>query len=927
MAQPPTPPPSPATTPARDVLLATKLHVPRPRPGFLARPRLLEHLTEATARELTLVCAPAGFGKTSLLGEWARRRPRPVAWLSLDAADSDPARFWRYVAAALDQVRAGIGPQVAALLQGPQQRPPLEAVVTALVNQLATAPDEVVLVLDDYHLLDAAPVHHSLAFLLERLPAQLRLVVASRADPPLPLARLRARGQLAELRAAELRFTVDEAAALLKAATGLELPADSVAALVARTEGWVAGLQLAGLSLAGHADPAGFVASFSGSHRYVLDFLSEEVLARQPEELVRFLLESSVLERLYGPLCDAVCGRSDSQQLLAQVERANLFLLPLDEVRGWWRYHQLFADLLRVRLAQEQPERVPALHRNAAAWCEAHDLGDDAIHHALAAGEAGWAARLVERHLEEQILRRSEGATMARWLAALPAEVVRARPRLCLGQAISALLGGRADQAEPLIDAAERAATVAGAEPYQPSVGRTASILANLPAVLAVGHADLARLRGDPEREASFARQALAQLTDQDRLLGSFVRYHLAMADWLGGRLGEAERALGEVVAERLAAGERYLAVRACYDLGHLQQAHGRLGAALRTYQGGLALATEPGQPRLPAAGMAQVGLAEVLYERSELDAALQHATAGVGSCRQLAYTPPLATGLATLAWIRQAQGDRSGALDAIGQAEGVMPGPDMVDLLNPVPAQRARLLLTQGNVAAAAHWIRQRGLRADDRPDYPRERAWLLLARVLLAQQTPDRALRLLGQLRDLAMAQERMGSLIEVQVLRALALQAAGDQAGALGALTEALTLGAPEGYLRVFVDEGAPVATLLGKLATTPATAQAVAAPVPRAHLGRVLEAFERDGLAVLPRPRPGGAVVAGLVAPLSARELEVLGLLAAGRSNQTIAEELVITLDTVKRHVTHILDKLGVANHTQAVIRARELGLLR
>ena len=925
MTEPATTPP-PAAAPERDALLATKLHVPRPRAGFLARSRLLERLTQGTARKLTLVCAPAGFGKTSVLGEWAGRSGQPIAWLSLDAGDNDPARFWRYVAAALDRARPGVHQQVAALLQGPHQ-PPLEAVLTTVINELAAASEEAVLVLDDYHLVEAPPVHHSLAFLLDRLPAQLRLVLATRSDPPLPLARLRAGGQLAEVREADLRFTLPETAALLRAATGLQLPDESVAALADRTEGWVAGLQLAALSLSGHTDPAGFVQTFTGSHRYVLDYLTEEVLARQPTELVEFLLETSVLERLSGPLCDAVVGRADSQRLLEQIERANLFLVPLDEVRGWWRYHHLFADLLRARLQQADPGRVPELHRAAAVWCEAHDLGDDAIRHALAADDPESAARLIERHLEEQILRRSEGATLARWLSALPAEVVAARPRLCLGQAISALLGGHADRAEPLIDAAERAAAQAAGEPYRPSVGRTASITANLPAVLAVGHADLARLRGDPDREAAFARQALAQLTDEDRLLGTFVRYHLGMADWLAGRLADAEPTLADVVAERAAAGERYLAVRAAYDLGQLQQAQGRLETALRTYANAMELATEAGRPRLPAAGMAQVGLAQVLYQRDELDAALEHATEGVATCRQLAYTPPLATGLVTLAWTHRARGDQEGARDALGQVEVVMPAPGMVDLLNPVPAQLAQLRLAQGDLQSAARFARRRGLDPEDRPDYPRERAYLVLARLLLAERRPGPALGLLGRLGDLAGCQERTGSLIEVRALQALALAAAGDQDGALAALAEALRLAVPAGWLRVFLDEGPPMAELLGRLATSPAIAHTVtAAPGSRAHLDRLLRAFDRHGLAVLPRPRPGGAVAAGLVAPLSARELEVLELLAAGRSNQAIAEELVIALDTVKRHVSHLLDKLGAANRTQAVSRARELGLL-
>jgi LuxR family transcriptional regulator, maltose regulon positive regulatory protein len=341
------------------VLLATKLHAPRPRPGFVARPRLLQRLAEGTAHELVLVCTPAGFGKTTLLGDWARRSRQPVAWLSLDEGDNDPARFWRHVAEALDRMLPGVGERVTVLLEGLQPAA-FQAVAAALVNELAGVADQVVLVLDDYHLIQASSVHDSLAVLLEHLPPALRLVVASRADPPLPLARLRARGQLVELREADLRFTPEEAAALLRTAVAAELPEAAVAALADRTEGWVAGLQLAALSLRGHADPAAFVAAFSGSHRFVLDYLTEEVLDRQPDEVVRFLLETSVLERLSGALCQAVTGRADSQAVLEEIERAGLFLQPLDDVRGWWRYHQLFADLLRARLAQQQPSRWPA---------------------------------------------------------------------------------------------------------------------------------------------------------------------------------------------------------------------------------------------------------------------------------------------------------------------------------------------------------------------------------------------------------------------------------------------------------------------------------------------------------------------------------------------------------------------------------------
>jgi LuxR family maltose regulon positive regulatory protein len=924
MAEPATTSPPTAGSAERDALLATKLHLPRSRGGFLARPRLLERLTEGTTSELTLVCAPAGFGKTALLADWAHRSQQPAAWLSLDEGDNGPGRFWRYAATALDQVRAGLGQQLGGLLNPPPRS--FEAVVTALVNQLSSGPEEIVLVLDDYHLIETPTVHESVGLLLSHLPPQLRLVVASRSDPPLPLARLRARGQLAELRAADLRFTTEEAAAVLHAGLGTDLPEAAVAASAARTEGWAAGLQLAALSLRGHADPAGFVASFTGSHRYVLDYLTQEVLARQPGPLVRFLLETSVLARLSGPLCDAVTGRNDSQRLLEEVERANLFLVPLDEERRWWRYHHLFADLLQARLQQEQPERPPQLHRAAAAWSEEHGLVDQAVRHALAADDAAWAARLVDRHAQA-LLERGEHATLHRWLAALPPDVVGSQPRLCLAQAITALVDGGIDEAEALVGQAERAVDLA--EPPEPTPpGRTPSGLGNVAGTLAWLRAELARRRGDADATIRFAQQTLALADADDRFLGTFGRWNLAIGTLLQGRAADAETTLAELAAELRAAGQGFLAVSTHYMLAQARRAQGRLGAALRSCQQGLELAMPAGGPALPIAGYAHIGLAEVLRERGELDVALEHATHGVALCRQLGYGQSVGTGLATLAWVRQALGDQAGALAAIGEAEQAVPDPEViVDLLLPVAVQRARLLLVHGQFAEAARWARQRGLDAADEPGYAREREYLVLARVLLAQQEPDQTLGLLARLHELAAAQGRVGSVLEIRALQTLGLAAAGDQQGALEALAEALTLGWQEGYVRVFVDEGAPMAALLRKLAVAAAKGHGLAtAPPPAPYLERLVGAFQQAGLPVLPRPRGGAVVVAGMIEPLSARELEVLGLLAAGETNRGIAEELVVTQETVKSHVAHILGKLGVANRTQAVARARELGLL-
>jgi LuxR family maltose regulon positive regulatory protein len=641
MAEPPAAAPARAAASEQDVLLATKLHVPGLRPGFVPRPRL----AEALGRGLALVCAPAGFGKTALLADWLRSGRRPVAWLSLDVGDNDPVRFWRHVVAALDRARPGIGERVAPLLGPPSSS--FEGLVTALINDLAAQSGEMVLVLDDYHLVDARQVHTSLAFLLEHLPPGLHLVLASRSDPPLPLARLRARGQLAELRTDDLRFTAEEAAALLRESAGSALPAAAVAALVARTEGWAAGLQLAALSLRGRSDIAGFVAAFSGSHRYILDYLTGEVLDGQPEQVREFLLETSVLERLSGGLCDAVTGRDDGQAMLEQVEQAGLFLMPLDEVRGWWRYHRLFADLLRARMLQ-QPGRVVVLHRAAAAWYEEHGLADDAVGHALAAGDTAWAAQLIEQHFDATLYLRSEGATAQRWLAALPAELVQTRTRLLLAQVLLAATLGRAEAMVPPLDAAERA--LAGAapavdEPFEPSVGKAVSMLANIPALIALHRGFLAQLRGDAEGTASFASQALAELGGGEQLLSSTAHGLLAAAEWLRGRLADAEQAFVSSIAGWQAGQPISWGV---YQLGQVQRAQGRLDAAAETYQKTLDIAAESGPPPAPPAGPAYVGLAEVAYQRNELDSALWQVTEGIALCRQFLYPAPLGTGLVT---------------------------------------------------------------------------------------------------------------------------------------------------------------------------------------------------------------------------------------------------------------------------------------
>ena len=669
------------------------------------------------------------------------------------------------------------------------------------------------------------------------------------------------------------------------------------------------------------------MAAFSGSHRYVLDYLAEEVLDRQAEELRGFLLETSVLERLSGESCDAVTGRDDGQAMLEAIEQAGLFLVPLDEVRGWWRYHQLFADLLRARLQAEQPGRVPALHRAAAASSEEHGLADDAVRHALAAGDAAWSMRLVERHADAFLLR-SEGATLQQWLAALPAGLAGSQPRLLLAQARLALLSHRVEAAEVALDAAERALASAPGmadEPLEPSVGRAASHLANVPAAIALGRTLLAVLHGDAERAITFGRRTLAEVGEAEWLLTSHANGYLGVAEWLRGQLAEAERALSSSIAQGRAAGQPTMTAWGYQDLGQVQRAQGRLDTAAGTYRQALEVAAATSRTALPTAGIAYVGLAEVAYQRNELDTALQHLTEGIVLCRQLNFTQPLATGLATLAWIRQAGGEPGRARDAMEEAGQAAPGPGVAGLLNPVPAQRARLQLAQGEAAAAACWTQECGLGPDDEPPYPREPEYLVLARVLLAQDRPDPALALLERLRAAAAAQDRTGSIVEIQALQALALAAAGDEDAAVDALAGALTLACAQGYVRVFADEGPPMSTLLARLVAAQKADQAPALDVPLGCLARLLRAFGQPPTAA-GAERAAAAAVPGLFEQLTPREREILVLLAAGTPNPRIAEELVVTLDTVKKHVSHLLGKLGAANRTEAVTRARQLGLI-
>src|SRR5579859_5938963 len=903
-------------------LLETKLHVPRWRRSLVARPRLSDRLSRGVESALTLVSAPAGFGKTTLLAEWlavAAADGRAVAWLSLDPLDNDPALFWTYLVAALNTAAPGTGTGALSLLQPPE--PPGEAGLVILLNDLDALADDVVLVLDDYHVIDARDVQDGMAFLLEHLPPQIHLVIASRADPALPLARLRGRGELTEIRAADLRFTPGEAAAYLNEVMGLVLTATDVAALEGRTEGWIAALQLAALSMQGREDTAAFIAGFAGDDRYIVDFLAEEVLQRQPGNVQQFLLQTSVLDRLCGPLCDAVTGQDGGKAKLVALERANLFLVPLDDRRRWYRYHQLFADVLHARLRDVQPDDVPDLHRRASEWYEQNGEPSEAVRHALAAGDFERAADLVELAIPAMRRSRQEAAVLG-WLKLLPDEVVRVRPVLSVGFAGALLAGGEFEGVEARLRDAEQwldGATGIGQGPRAPAAQMIVvddAEFRRLPAEIPLYRAAQALARGDRPATVRHARRALELSPADDHLGRASAAALMGLASWASGDLEAGYSGYAECMAGLRRAGHIADTFGCAIALADIRRTQGRLGEAMRTYEQALQRAPQQGGSVLRGTADMYVGMSEIHRERDDLPAAT----------RQLLRSQDLGehTGLpqnryrwrVAMARIRQAEGDLSGALDLLNEAERLYVG-DFFPNVRPVPALTARVRVAQGAWAETLGWAREQGLSFDDDLSYLREFEHMTLARALLAGYTSEHAARIIleatrlleGLLRA-AEEGERTGSVIEILVLQALARQAQDDVPAALAPLQRALTLAEPEGYVRIFADEGPPMATLL--------RAAAKRGTAPR-YVRRLLAAVNKTG--------DGGPASHGLTEPLSERELDVLRLLGTDLGGPEIARELIVSLNTVRTHTKNIYTKLGVNNRRAAVRRARELNLSR
>ena len=900
-------------------LLEMKLFVPRSQGGLVPRPRLSERLDRGSASKLILVSAPAGFGKTTLLAEWLAAKQaagadqRSGAWLSLDREDNDPTTFWTYVIAALRTVAPGVGASALALLQAPQA-PPIQTVLTTLINDLSATLSDVVLVLDDYHVIDSHDVHEAMAFLLDHLPPGLHLVIAGRADPPLPLALLRARGQLVEARAAALRFTPDEAVAYLNGMMGLQLTATDVAALEGRTEGWIAALQLAALSMQGRDDVAGFISGFAGDDRYVVDYLVEEVLQRQSDRAQSFLLQTSVLGRLSGPLCDAVTGQGDGKVMLETLDRGNLFLVPLDDRRQWYRYHRLFADVLQARLLDEQPDLVPDLHRRASAWYERNGERSMAIRHSLAAEDFARAADLVE--LAWPALRRGrQEATLRGWLQALPEVELRHRPVLSVAYAGVLLVSGELEGVEALLQDAEQWLGPTEGQQAAPMVVVDVVEFARLPPMIAVYRAAQALARGDAASTVIHAERALEIVAEDDHLGSGAAAGLLGLVYWTSGQLEAGHRMYSVCMASLQRAG--FIAdMHGCaLALADIRITQGRLRDAMRTFEGALAVTSTQDGPVLRGTADMYVGMSELHRERDDLAAATQHLLRAqeLGEHNGLPQNPY--RWRVAMARLREAEGDLDGALELLHEAQRVYVGDYFPDV-RPVAAVRARLWIAQRNLGAALGWAQERGLSIDDDVSYLREFEHITLARVLLARSADehslDQALGFLGRLLEAAEAGGRTGSVIEILVQQALAHQLQGDAPAALAALERALALAEPEDYVRMFVDEGRPMAVLLAVLAK--AAGRGPAAPYAR----RLLTAFDRTADAA-PGPQ-------SLIEPLSERELDVLRLLRTDLDGPGIARELVVSLHTVRSHTKRIYAKLGVNNRRAAVRRAEALDLL-
>jgi LuxR family maltose regulon positive regulatory protein len=893
-------------------LLTTKLYRPRLRFNHVSRSRLIDELAHNLGHKLTLVSAPAGFGKTTLVSEWAEQSDLPTAWVSLDEGDNDPARFLTYVAASLQTIEPDVGEISGALLQSSQ---PLlvESILTALINEITNTQRRMVLILDDYHQINGPAIHDALTFLLDHQPQNLHLVIATRVDPPLPLAGLRVSGDLFELRAEALRFTPDEIAAFLHQAIDSELTSDEVIALEARTEGWIAGLQLAAVSMQGREDIHDFIAAFTGSHRYVLDYLTEEVLSQQSAQVQNFLLQTSILDQMNGALCEAVTGLQNGQDMLEWIDQANLFVVPLDDERRWYRYHHLFGNMLRRHLEKTNSSEIPDLHRRASAWFWQHDMLPQAIAHSLAAHDFDQAASLIEQIFDNLLGQAKSFTTILSWLEALPEEVIHTHPRVGILHGWILSLTEQLDAVEPRIQEVERA--VEGELPD--AVRFEVTVL----------RAYVARQKIDVDKAIELSLQAL-ETYRENPASGSMqaytgIAFNLALAYRTHGEISQAQQWYCEALRVSQEADSIIMIILALHGLACVQLIQGQLNQAEENLRLGLQLADEATQQSgkmVPPAARLHVSLAELLREQNRLAEAANHLAQGLELCRQWQMEAFLCRALIVQSRLKLAGGDMVGSLNLLQEAEEHSEVyQESMPFCIPVPGARALVILTQivsakeGNdleaLGEVAQWANTQGFNVDDSIDsVSSELEYLIWARLLIAQDEPGRALHLLKRMLPAAEDGERIERVIKIYILQALAYQALGDIEQALDALRVALSLGAPQRYVWLFIAEGPQMAELLQK---------AGAQGIQSSYVSQLLSAYS-DYHEL--------RQATSLVDPLSDRELEVLRMIAVGMTNPEIAEKLILSIGTVKSHTGNIYSKLGVHNRTEAVTRAMELNLL-
>lgn len=900
-------------------LLPTKLYIPPYRSNLVPRQRLIEYLDEGLRGKVTLVSAPAGFGKTTLLSEWVQHLGRPVAWLSLDKNDNDLIRFLTYLIAGLQRINEDIGIDIKAVL-GESQSPKYETMLTKLINEIENIPEKFIVILDDYHLIESESVNNALNFLIEYQPPMLHLVISGRSDPLLPISRLRVRGELSEIRSNDLRFTKRETAAFLKDLMGFDLSPEDIDALEERTEGWVASLQLAALSMRGRDDWPEFIAAFSGSHRYVIDYLADETMSRQPEEVQVFLRRTSILERFCAPLCDAVLTRGVNRgtRIIDYLERSNLFLIPLDDHREWYRFHHLFVDFLRLYLHREEPERIPELHLRASQWFEIEGLMDEAIQHALAGGNLDRATRLIEGIAGSLIVRRSSNA-LIHLVNQLPPEMSQNFPMLCIWHAWALFFQGRPDAVEPILKIAEANRDKV---PEIPIDGYLSTV-----------RAYLANLMGDFQKAIDLSKQAIENMSGASPEKDTLI-FRGAAVIWLGvnhrvlGNLDRAKELFTEAAKINEEAGSIYAAVSAKSQSANLAMILGQLHKAKDFYKQGFQMAErwadeqEEGQKTLVAASELYLGLGSLLYEWNDLIGAASHIRRAV-KLLELAGDQGILGGYRLLAYLYHAEGDYEAAFNLY---EKICSLKDNFTVrhnnsLTEPSLEQLRILLSRVRPEMAhlltdvAGRVESMGIRPDDEINfattgYVNEFEYSDLARALIALDRVPEALPLLERLTEGARSMGRLGDEIRYFVLNALAHHALGDLPTALVSLSKALTLAKPQGYVRLFVDEGVPMAELLQI---------AMSQNVEPDYTEKLLAAFPDD-------IRLEKAISQPLVEPLSERELEVLQLMTEGYKYKEIAEQLVISVNTVRHHTRNIYSKLNVNNRAQAIARANELNLL-